>query len=248
MPDTASSPIVRLGSGATITTLVTPEGSNGAFSLYRWDLAETTRGPSEHFHRGFAESFILLSGEVAFYDGRGWRDLTIGEAVHARARQVHALRKANDEPAAVLMLFVPGVSRHRYFAELAALDEHASAAAIRELHRRHDNEFGPPPDETWEAFAGLVLPMGAVHERTSRYGDKPAIYVGRREIAHSEAPGVIDLRITGRVWARLRADYGDDCAVTAPTGRRDWIELTVGSPTDLDRLLPLIAAAVTANQ
>ena len=59
---------------------------------------------------------------------------------------------------------------------------------------------------------------------------------------------MIDLRITGRVWARLRADYGDDCAVTAPTGRRDWIELTVGSPTDLDRLLPLIAAAVTANQ
>lgn len=79
MPDTASSPIVRLGSGATITTLVTPEGSNGAFSLYRWDLTETTRGPSEHFHRSFAESFILLSGEVAFYDGRGWRDVTIGK-------------------------------------------------------------------------------------------------------------------------------------------------------------------------
>lgn len=27
---------------------------------------------------------------------------------------MHALRKANDEPASILMLFVPGVSRHRY--------------------------------------------------------------------------------------------------------------------------------------
>lgn len=248
MPSDASVPIIRLGSGATITTLVRPEDSNGAFSLYRWDLAATTRGPSEHFHRGVAESFILLTGEVAFYDGNGWRDLNAGEAVHARAGQVHALRKANEEPASVLMLFVPGASRHHYFAELASLDESASEAAIGAVHRRHDNEFGASPDETWEAFVDLILHMGSVHEATSRYGDKPAICLGSREIAHSEAPGLIDLRITGHTWARLRADYLGDCAVTARTGRKDWIELTIHAPSELDRLSPLIAAAVAANE
>jgi hypothetical protein len=32
-------------------------------------------------------------------------------------------------------------------------------------------------------------------------GDKPALFVGSREIAHLEAPGVIDLRITRAGWA-----------------------------------------------
>lgn len=230
-----------------ITTVIAPEDSNGAFSLYRWDLAETTRGPSEHFHRSFAESFILLRGEVAFYDGHEWSDLAVGAAVTARAGQVHALRKLNDETAAVLMLFVPGVSRHSYFAELLALAEGAPQATIQKLHRRHDNHFGPPPDAVWEAFVELILPMGPVHERTSRYGDKPAICLGRREIAHREAPGVIDLRITTKAWSRLHRDYHDDCAVTAATSRGDWVELRIASLTDLDQLTPLIAATVAAN-
>lgn len=146
MTAAASSRIVRLRSGSTITTVTAPEDCNGAFSLYRWDLVESARGPSEHFHRSFAESFILLSGDVSFYDGDDWRDLTVGVAVTARAGQVHALRKAIDQRASVLMLFVPGVDRRRYFAEIAALDDDASEATVMDLHRDHDNNFGQPPD------------------------------------------------------------------------------------------------------
>ena len=50
-------------------------------------------------------------------------------------------------------------------------------------------------------------------EGRSRYSDKSALFTGSREIAHLEAPGVIDLRITRTGWARAKEDYGRDTAV-----------------------------------
>ena len=49
----------------------------------------------------------------------------------------------------------------------------------------------------WEAFVVALLATGPAVERRSRYGDKPALFAARREIAHLEAPGVIDLRDHG---------------------------------------------------
>jgi len=45
----------------------------------------------------------------------------------------------------------------------------------------------------------LMMAVGPVRERGSRYGDKPALFTGLREIAHLEAPGV-----TGFVACLLR--------------------------------------------
>lgn len=53
-------------------------------------------------------------------------------------------------------------------------------------------------DLVWDAFAAGMLATGKAHERRSRYGDKPAAYIEGREVAHLEAPRIIDLRITGR--------------------------------------------------
>jgi hypothetical protein len=52
-------------------------------------------------------------------------------------------------------------------------------------------------DLLWDAFVLLMLTAGAVQERDSRYGDKPALVAGNHEIAHLEAPGVIDLGSRG---------------------------------------------------
>lgn len=103
-------------------------------------------------------------------------------------------------------------------------------------------------DPVWEAFVELILQMGAVREQPSRYGAKPAVYLNSREIAHSEAPGLIDLRITRPAWVKIQADWINDAAVTARPGRRDWIELSLKSPEDLSRLSSLISAAVKANE
>ena len=92
-----------------------------------------------------------------------------------------------------------------------------------------------------------MLAAGPAVERRSRYGDKPALFAGGREIAHLEAPGVIDLRITRAGWARVREDFGRDAAVHHDPARRDWIELHLHSITDLDRLRHLLTTAMAAN-
>jgi hypothetical protein len=102
-------------------------------------------------------------------------------------------------------------------------------------------------DARWEAFVTAILAAGHATERRSRYGDKPALFSGGREIAHCEAPGVIDLRITRAGWLRARGEFGDDPAVRRDPGRRDWIELHLGSAADLDRLGGLLAIAMAAN-
>lgn len=102
-------------------------------------------------------------------------------------------------------------------------------------------------DSLWNAFVDAALRVGHAEERRSRFGDKPALFMGSREIAHLEAPGVIDLRITNAGWTQARARYGDDPAVRREPSRRDWIEIHLGSRVDLHRLSDLLAIAMAAN-
>jgi len=62
-----------------------------------------------------------------------------------------------------------------------------------------------------------------------------------------EAPGVIDLRITGAGWRQVKQHFTADPAVRRDLSRRDWIELHLSSAADLDHLAALLAAAVIAN-
>jgi hypothetical protein len=101
-------------------------------------------------------------------------------------------------------------------------------------------------DALWDAFVTAMLAAGPVAGRRSRYGDKPALFT-TREIAHMEAPGVIDLRITQAGWRQVKEHFTADPAVRRDPSRRDWIELDLSSAADLDRLAPLLAAALIAK-
>jgi Family of unknown function (DUF5519) len=102
-------------------------------------------------------------------------------------------------------------------------------------------------DPLWNAFVDAILRAGHADERRSRFGDKPALFVRGREVAHLEAPGVIDLRITSAGWAQAKPRYGGDPAVHREPSRRDWIEIRLSSRADLGRLADLLAIAVAAN-
>jgi hypothetical protein len=103
------------------------------------------------------------------------------------------------------------------------------------------------PSSLWDAFVDAMLATGHVREGRSRYADKPALFAGTREIAHLEPDGSIDLRVTRGGWAQAGAAFAADPAVHRDPGRRDWIELRLRSPADLDRLAPLLAIASAAN-
>ena len=105
----------------------------------------------------------------------------------------------------------------------------------------------PSSDERWEAFVAAMLAVGPVLEGRSRFADKPALFVANREIAHLEAPGVIDLRVTRTGWARAKDQYGSDPVVTRDPRRRDWVELHPRTVSDVDRLGPLLAIAQASN-
>lgn len=101
-------------------------------------------------------------------------------------------------------------------------------------------------DEFWSAVLETFRELAPVEVGRSRFGPKPAITLSGREIAHWEAPGVIDLRVTAAGWSEVRATFGDDPAVTYEQTRRDWIEVRAMS-ADVDRLRPLLAATVAHN-
>jgi Family of unknown function (DUF5519) len=103
------------------------------------------------------------------------------------------------------------------------------------------------PGSLWDVFADAMLAAGHAREGRSRYGDKPALFSGRREIAHLEPDGAIDLRVTRAGWERARQCFAADPAVRRDPARRDWIELRPQGASDLDRLSPLLAIAAEAN-
>jgi Family of unknown function (DUF5519) len=102
-------------------------------------------------------------------------------------------------------------------------------------------------DAIWDAVVIAMQAAGPVHERRSRYGAKPALWTDRREIAHLEAPGVIDVRITAAGWAQLKGDFGAHPAVRRDPGRRDWIELRPASAAGVSELAAVLRLAVAAN-
>ena len=129
-----------------MTVLAPPAATAGRYSLYRFDLEPRSGGPGPHLHRTFAESFVVLSGEVELYDGVGWSVGRPSDHLFVPEGVVHAFRHSADEPASILVLSAPAAPREDYFAELAALLDSGRAATLAELQdlwARHDTY--PPP-------------------------------------------------------------------------------------------------------
>lgn len=128
--------------GTTAATFVAPGSvTNGEFGLFRWDMPATAGGAGAHFHRGFSESFYVVSGTVTLYDGAHWSPLHAGGFCYVPPGGVHGFRNDSAAPASMLILFAPGIARERYFEELAEIRRagtELSAKEWAELFARHD--------------------------------------------------------------------------------------------------------------
>ena len=108
-------------------------------------------------------------------------------------------------------------------------------------------DFAVDLDETWSAVLDLCHQLGPVTVRRSRFAEKPAVFLGRREFVHWEGPGRVDLRIGAAGWRAHAMEFAADSAVGHDAARRDWIDLHLASAADVDRLRPLFEAAFIAN-
>ena len=137
-------PELNIGTSSRVSLLSTGQTTDGLYGLYRWDMLPgtpqaTTSGG--HFHRTFSESFFILNGSVALYDGETWREANAGDYLFVPPGGVHSFANTSGEAASMLVLFAPGAPREPYFEELAAIraeGRELSEQEWTELYARHD--------------------------------------------------------------------------------------------------------------
>src|SRR5438552_15426777 len=110
--------VVSPDTGTTATFVAPGAVTGGDFGLFRWDMPRRTSGPGLHFHRGFSESFYVLSGTVTLYNGETPLEVPQGGFLFVPPGGVHGFCNGTDEPASMLILFAPGIAREKYFEEL----------------------------------------------------------------------------------------------------------------------------------
>ena len=115
--------------------------TNGHFGLFRWDMSPQAGGATPHYHRGFTESFYVLSGALRLFDGATWVPATAGDFLFVPERGIHGFRNESGGPASLLILFTPGAPRETYFRELAEIRASGRTLSDDEwadLYARHD--------------------------------------------------------------------------------------------------------------
>jgi len=87
---------------------------------------------------------------------------------------------------------------------------------------------GGHADSLWDAFVANMLATSKAHERRSRYRRKPAVCIEGREVAHLEAPGIIDRDPSRRDWIELHPHSLQDLQRPGwPAGRGDRRECVI---------------------
>ena len=127
--------------GTRVHYLATAASTGGLFGLYRWEMAAEGSGPGPHFHRTIAESFYVLAGSIAIYDGHAWLATQPGDFVHVPPGGIHGFRNDSGAAATMLIHFAPGAPREGYFEGLAefARSGRPNDEEMAEFYRRHDN-------------------------------------------------------------------------------------------------------------
>ena len=133
-PD-ATAPDFSYANGTTVHYLATGASTNGQFGLYRWEMGPNPGGPDPHFHRSISESFYVLTGTVAIFNGTEWLDTEPGDWVHVPEGGVHAFKNNSGVPATMLLHFAPGAPREAYFEglpDLGSMSDEEQAAFFLE--------------------------------------------------------------------------------------------------------------------
>ncbi len=75
----------------------------------------------------------------------------------------------------------------------------------------------------------------------------PALWVGKREVAHFDSERTLDVRLTKSVIRRRREELKGEDRVSLRRGTSDWLEITIESDEDLGWATGVVLDAVAAN-
>jgi hypothetical protein len=89
-------------------------------------------------------------------------------------------------------------------------------------------------------IAGAALGEGA-------FAPGPAIWVGKREIAHFDSAYEVDIRLTKDAIRKRRPALKNDKRVDLRPGTSEWIRVRVTSASEIEHALGLVRDAVIAN-
>jgi hypothetical protein len=87
-----------------------------------------------------------------------------------------------------------------------------------------------------------------VVESPSMFGAEAAWWCNAKEIAHVEAPGTIDIRLTRSVIRDLRPTLRADARVVFRRNRSDWIEVRDATTPDVAFVVDLVGRAAAAHR
>jgi hypothetical protein len=79
------------------------------------------------------------------------------------------------------------------------------------------------------------------------FGPGPAVWVGRREVAHADDESTLDVRLTKAVIRERQDDLMADARVALRTNASDWMEVRGATTADAEWAVGLIRDAVAAN-
>jgi hypothetical protein len=99
-----------------------------------------------------------------------------------------------------------------------------------------------------EVLAGLEGGLEGVVVSDSAFGDGPALWVGRREVAHLDGNDVVDVRLTRPLIRARKASLAADPRITLRRSSSDWLEVRVSTAADVAFAMALVETAVDANR
>jgi quercetin dioxygenase-like cupin family protein len=128
---------LQSGPGRDLIFKVTGDDTRGAIDYFICEVAPDG-GPPLHVHHDRDETLHVQSGRFKVRVGEHEHILETGGFIYMPMGQPHAFLNLTDEPAELIILFVPG-GGHTFFEELAPATRTANPdrAAIAAIFERH---------------------------------------------------------------------------------------------------------------
>lgn len=96
----------------------------------------------------------------------------------------------------------------------------------------------------------LIERLGRLHGGSiseGAFSPGPAVWVGKREVAHFDDDQTLDIRLTKKVIRSRRSSLGTDDRIVFRRNSSDWLEVRIESDADMEFALSLVEDAITAN-